>query len=42
MRYDDKKRATTIFGDGMPHVTAAPNEGRRKAWASVPAGKIGP
>jgi para-nitrobenzyl esterase len=42
MRYDDKKRATTIFGDGMPHVTSAPNEGRRKAWARVPAGKIGP
>ena len=42
MRYDDKKRATMIFGDGMPHVSAAPNEERRKAWESVPAGKIGP
>jgi para-nitrobenzyl esterase len=42
MRYDEKRRATMIFGDGMPHVTAAPNEERRKAWANVPAGKIGP
>jgi para-nitrobenzyl esterase len=42
MRYDDKKRATMIFGDGMPHVASAPNEARRKAWANVAAGKIGP
>ncbi len=41
MRYDAKKRATTIFGDGAPHVTSAPNETRRKAWESVPAEKIG-
>ncbi len=30
MRYDTAKRATTIFGDGMPHVTARPNEARRE------------
>ncbi|HXC57002.1 MAG TPA: carboxylesterase/lipase family protein [Rhizomicrobium sp.] len=42
MRYDDRKRATMIFGDGMPHIAAAPNEARRQAWASVPAEKIGP
>jgi len=42
MRYDKTRRATTIFGDGMPHVTSAPNETRRKAWESVPAEKIGP
>jgi para-nitrobenzyl esterase len=42
MRYDAKKRATTIFGDGLPHVTSAPNETRRKAWEAVPADRIGP
>ncbi|MEJ0027616.1 MAG: carboxylesterase/lipase family protein [Rhizomicrobium sp.] len=42
MRYDSAKRATTIFGDGPPHVTSAPNEARRKAWEAVPAAKIGP
>ena len=42
MRYDSAKRATTIFGDGMPHVTSAPNETRRKAWEAVPAERIGP
>ncbi len=42
MRYDAKKRATTIFGDGLPHVTSAPNEARRKAWESVAGEKIGP
>ncbi len=42
MRYEPAKRATTIFGDGVPHVTARPNEARRKAWESVPAEKIGP
>jgi para-nitrobenzyl esterase len=42
MRYDAKKRATTIFGDGLPHVTSAPNEARRKAWENVAAEKIGP
>lgn len=42
MRYDTAKRATTIFGDRLPHVTSAPNEGRRKAWEAVPAEKIGP
>jgi para-nitrobenzyl esterase len=41
-RYDTTKRATMIFGDGPPHVTAAPNEERRKAWESVRANKIGP
>ncbi len=42
MRYDSKKRATMMFGDGMPHVSAAPNEARRKAWDAVAADKIGP
>ena len=42
MRYEAAKRATTIFGDGLAHVTSAPNEARRKAWESVPAAKIGP
>ncbi|HEY0105247.1 MAG TPA: carboxylesterase/lipase family protein [Rhizomicrobium sp.] len=42
MRYDAARRATTIFGDGMPHVTARPNEARRKAWQAVPADRIGP
>ena len=42
MRYDSKKRATTIFGDGPAHVTSAPNEARRKAWEAVPAARIGP
>ncbi|MEI9996207.1 MAG: carboxylesterase/lipase family protein [Rhizomicrobium sp.] len=42
MRYDAARRATTIFGDGMPHVTARPNEVRRKAWEAVPADRIGP
>ncbi|HEX4302558.1 MAG TPA: carboxylesterase/lipase family protein [Rhizomicrobium sp.] len=42
MRYDARKRATMMFGDGMPHVSAAPNEARRKAWEAVAADKIGP
>jgi para-nitrobenzyl esterase len=42
MRYDTDKRATTIFGNGLPHVTRAPNEGRRKAWDAVAAERIGP
>lgn len=42
MRYDTNKRVTTIFGDGMPHVTAKPNETRRKAWENVPAERVGP
>ena len=42
MRYDATKRATTIFGDGAPHVTSAPNEARRTAWEAVPAERIGP
>ncbi len=42
MRYDTAKRATTIFGDGMPHVTARPNEGRRRAWDGIPEAFIGP
>ena len=41
LRYDTAKRATMIFGDGAPHMTSAPNEARRKAWAGVAAGKIG-
>lgn len=36
LRYDGGKRATMIFGDGDPHMTAAPNEARRKVWESVP------
>ena len=42
LRYDGGKRATMIFGDGLPHMTSAPNEARRMAWQSVPAAKIGP
>jgi para-nitrobenzyl esterase len=42
MRYDAAKRATTIFGDGAPHATSAPNETRRKAWEAVSAERIGP
>jgi para-nitrobenzyl esterase len=42
LRYDANKRATMIFGDGLPHMTSAPNEERRKAWQNVPAAKIGP
>ncbi|MEI9990340.1 MAG: carboxylesterase/lipase family protein [Rhizomicrobium sp.] len=42
MRYDKTRRATTIFGDGPPHVTSAPNEARRKAWETVAADRIGP
>ncbi len=41
LRYDESKRATMIFGDGAPHMTAAPNEERRKAWDQVPASRIG-
>ena len=41
LRYDPKKRGTMIFGDGAPHMTAAPNEARRKAWEAVGAIKIG-
>ena len=41
-RYDSAGRETMIYGDGPPHVISAPNEGRRKAWESVPASKIGP
>ncbi|HUO87694.1 MAG TPA: carboxylesterase/lipase family protein [Rhizomicrobium sp.] len=42
LRYDGGKRATMIFGDGDPHMTSAPNERRRKAWADIPASRIGP
>jgi para-nitrobenzyl esterase len=41
MRYDSDKRATTIFGNGLPHVTRAPNETRRKAWEKVPEARVG-
>ncbi|MBS0470210.1 MAG: carboxylesterase family protein [Proteobacteria bacterium] len=41
LRYDGGKRATMIFGDGDPHMTAAPNEARRKVWDSVPVARIG-
>ncbi|MBV9540199.1 MAG: carboxylesterase/lipase family protein [Alphaproteobacteria bacterium] len=41
LRYDSRKRATMIFGDGAPKMTSAPNEARRKAWSSVAAAKIG-
>ena len=42
LRYDTAKRATMMFGGGAPHMSSAPNEGRRKAWDQVPAAKIGP
>ncbi|HEY4942106.1 MAG TPA: carboxylesterase/lipase family protein [Rhizomicrobium sp.] len=41
LRYEPKKRATMIFGDGAPKMTSAPSEVRRKAWQSVAAAKIG-
>ena len=41
LRYDAKRRGTMIFGDGDPHMTAAPNEARRRAWEAVAAAKIG-
>ncbi len=40
--YDAVKRMTMIFGDGAPHMTAAPNEERRRAWSAIAADKIGP
>ena len=40
-RYDASDRATMIFGDGEPYVMSEPNEARRRAWANVPAAKIG-
>ena len=42
LRYDGGKRATMMFGDGLPHMKGAPNEVRRKAWENVAAEKIGP
>ena len=41
LRYDSAKRATMVFGDGLPHMTSAPNEERRMAWQNVPASRIG-
>jgi para-nitrobenzyl esterase len=40
-RYDTSKRATMIFGDGVPHVTNDPNAIRREAWNALPEEKIG-
>ena len=41
-RYDAASRAAMIFGDSAPHIAAAPNEERRKAWDAVDERRIGP
>ncbi|MEJ1967644.1 MAG: carboxylesterase/lipase family protein [Rhizomicrobium sp.] len=41
LRYEPKRRATMIFGDGAPKMTSAPNEVRRKAWEAIAADQIG-
>ena len=41
-RYDTATRSTLILGDGAPHLAAAPNDERRKAWLSVPERRLGP
>jgi para-nitrobenzyl esterase len=42
LRYDGGKRATMMFGGGLPHMTGAPEEARRKAWENISADRIGP
>jgi para-nitrobenzyl esterase len=41
-RYDAAGRATTMLGNGDPHVTDAPSDERRKAWDAIPEDRIGP
>ena len=40
--YETPSRATTIFGDGAPHIVDAPNEARRAVWDKLPERRIGP
>jgi para-nitrobenzyl esterase len=40
-RYDAAKRATTIFGDGAPHVVHDPNAARRLAWEALGDERVG-
>ncbi|HEX3674264.1 MAG TPA: carboxylesterase/lipase family protein [Rhizomicrobium sp.] len=41
-RYDAQTRQTMIFGDGAPHIAAAPNETQRAIWNAIPERKLGP
>ncbi|MGH6889370.1 MAG: carboxylesterase/lipase family protein [Rhizomicrobium sp.] len=40
-RYANETRSTMIFGDGSPHVAAAPDRARLDAWKTVPDSEVG-